>query len=435
MKIRKTIESGCLVLRGEPSEEDIRFTETRSAKQDRREARFWIPSEISAGDLHPDLFGLLSILIYGPFSRRQIEFDWSVTSAFHETVKRSFRRHVGPVDPLLSPRQCPSDGVEALAFSGGVDSVATLMLLPRSTISIFLNRRSPSEYPGGLYSAEAALRSCRDVLNTARKVVVVDTDLEHVRDPVGFPVDWANAAGAVLLADALSLTSISFGMIQESAFSLGRDRYSDLASRSIYSAWAPIFDVVALPISLPSSGLSEVVTSLVSSFFSRDVRAQSCVRGTESIPCGYCFKCFRKSILDAKLSGDVLPAKHFDIAFTSKEVKRRLLEVPIHHENVLAWSLSGLKCDPHPVLEALQEKTHPILQHGRGLRYLEKFYPRGLNYVPAHLREHVHAKIGMFVPDADEGDICDIQNWEISALTEASEYQQGQEVLLQLLSS
>src|SRR5690606_21051487 len=113
---------------------------------------------------------------------------------------------------------------DAIAFSGGVDSVAALAILPQNTIAIFMNRIAKRVGKPGLYRADAALQTCDDVRRSGYDVRVVDTSMELMRDPIGFAVDWTNAVGAVAHADQLDLRSISFGMIAESAFATGHER-------------------------------------------------------------------------------------------------------------------------------------------------------------------------------------------------------------------
>jgi hypothetical protein len=316
-----------------------------------------------------------------------------------------------------------------LAFSGGVDSFAALALLPEKTIPVFCHRTRPADVPKGLYRADAALLACKE-LSTTHDVHVFDTDMEYVRDPVGFSVDWTNAAGAVLLADYYNFNSISFGMVLESAYFIGHPYYSNLNTRSIYSAWAPLFETVGIPISLPTAGLSEVVTSKIVTSKVSEWHPESCVRGSVRKPCMRCFKCFRKTILDARLSDSELPIKHFDIALESREVKRRLLETPIHHENVLSYSISGLKCGKNPILSAIRAKSLPILEYASGLSVLERHYPRSAELVPDFLWHDVAKKISIFAKPYTHADTELIETWETGSLTKLVPYQKAHEELL-----
>ncbi|QTN45226.1 hypothetical protein H7683_19905 [Ectopseudomonas mendocina] len=429
MKVGYFVSGQVVAFCAEPSDEDRAFWEGRKARMGSNRAEFYLPDGLDF-NIHPDAKALIALLVYGPFAAKEIELSWAVSSHFAAVVKQSFKRHISPVDASISPRTLMRDGRDSLAFSGGVDSVAALALLPEETLPIFMNRVLPEGVKKGLYRGDAALRSCETVRNSGREVIVLNNTMEFAREPVGFSVDWTNAAGAVLLSDVFGLRSVAFGMILESAFFIGHSHYSDLGSRSVYKAWAPIFDAVGLPIALPTAGVSEVVTTKIATAVSDKWYAQSCVRGTAETPCGTCFKCFRKKILDAKVSDRVLSSKHFDVAYSSKEVKRRLVEVPIHHENVLAFSIHGLRCDAdHPVLSALREKTQPIHEYGQGLEFVEKFYRRGLFYVPEFLRDCVSKKLSDYAQDASTKETHCVENWEISHLVNLSSYISAQQRL------
>lgn len=423
-----------LILRATPSDQDIAFGADRKAKIAALEVYFALPDGFSKYSIHPDALCLLALLIYGPFAKGEFNTSWGVSRVFSDVVGSFFKRKINNVDDHLHPRSLPDFGREALAFSGGVDSVAALALLPDDTLPIFMKRALPDASKHGLYRPDAALKSCQSLRDSGRDVAIIETTMEFARDPVGFSVDWTNAAGAVLFSDFQNLRSVSFGMVQESAFFLGHSHFSDLQRRSVYSAWAPIFACIGLPISLPAAGLSEVVTSMIARNVNYKWVAQSCVRGSADLPCGRCFKCFRKVLLDAKIRKAKVSAEHFLIVQSSAEVRRRVLEVPIHHENVLAYSLNDLQVESSDIYIALSQKTKPLFEYGRGLRFLEKFNTLGLKYVPTHLCDSVRERIGEHAQDADESDRAIIEGWDIENISRSDAYLSAQARLEAILS-
>ena len=416
MKIFVEFSARLLKFTVELSHEDIEFGLKRKARINRLHAEFVVPPGFKASSIHPDALCLLALIVYGPFSKSVFETSWAVSEDFSDAVLNNLKRRCPTVSKYISPREVSLSGRDALAFSGGADSVAALELLGENALPIFMRRIVPEGERVGLYRADAALLSCETVQKSGTEISIVDTTMEYAREPVGFAVDWTNAAGAILLSDEKNIRSVSFGMVQESAFFIGHSHFSDLRRRSVYSAWAPLFEAVGLPISLPTSGLSEVVTSKIANRVAEKYFSQSCVRGAATEPCGRCFKCFRKKILDARLSGELLPAEHFEIAKNSKEVKRRLLEVPLHHENVLGFSLHGLNTGQSEIFETLVQKTSPIVRYGENLGCLEKFNPRGLEYMPEFMRDAVHKKIAEFADDANADDLRIIEGWGNYAL-------------------
>ncbi len=383
--------------------------------------------------IHPDLLGLASLLAVGPFVKDELVLPFGVSSEFSTLVERGLRKRIGPIDSSLRPRVCPMNHRPALAFSGGVDSCSALSLLPDHVVPVFMLRRKPDDVGESMYRPDAALASCDAVLSSGYDVRVMESSVEYVRDPVGFSVDWTNSLPIIVNADALSVSSVSFGMIMESAFYLGRDRFSDLSGRNIYRSWAPLFECVSVPISLPTSGLSEVLTTKISADIAAAFMPQSCVRGSASNPCMKCFKCFRKIILDSALRKIPVSADHYQIPFESREVRRKLLEVPIHHEIVMAWTLKNSISQSHPVLDALKLKLGPVSEYGNGLSFLKKIYPRSLSYIPESIRESVSYSLLKHSDFATDDEIKAIENWSEDELIKDPRYEAGQDRLCAIL--
>lgn len=407
-----------LVLAFLPDSDDLAKTRNAKGKQARGSVHFELPK--SHSQTHPDLYALACLLLVAPFTANRLELDTPVSQHFADAVASNLRIEVTPVSTHVQPRQAPRTGIDAIAFSGGVDSCAALWLYPKSSVAVFLDRKPVNNAPRSMYRPDAAYRTIRAVRRSGRKVAKVGTSLEFVRDPVGFPVDWSNAAPTVLLADKLNIQSVGFGMVAESAYRLGHVQFSELRSRSIYSSWAPVFEAVGLPISLPTAGLSEVVTSRIAADHLARWAPQSCVRGSASRPCGRCFKCFRKTVLEASLSRSAVPETHFETALESAEVKRKISDVPVHHEGVLAYSLHNMAPNKHPLAETLTRMTTSTMEHGAGLSMLERHYSPAIDYVPSHLRESLLRRIHAVAPPMSSEEEHLLQNWnlEVSAKDE-----------------
>lgn len=414
-------------------EDDISHQERLRARVNLDSIEWQVPESFDIEHFHPDLEAMLGLLVYGPFSKSRIELARGVSREFYEIVSRHLKKELTPVDNSLSPRKQPLNGVDALAFSGGVDSVAAYAVMPPETVAIFMNRTIPPGFKAGLYRPDAALRTCAQVRSSGGNVCIVDTTMEFAREPVGFSVDWTNGAGAILLADIMNIRSVGYGMIAESAFYVGHPYFSHLAARSVYSNWAPIFSTVGVPINLPTCGVSEVVTAKIAKANSAKWIAQSCIRGTANEPCMKCFKCFRKTILDAKVQKIELHSEHFSTAYKSKEIKRRLLEIPIHHENVLAYSVNGIVCDDHAILRAIRQKVQAVYEYSEGVCFAESVYQGYTEYVPNFLRGYVDSELSKYARPMTEKQNAIFEGWNTQDLLDAETSISGHEQLAKLL--
>lgn len=406
---------------GEPDDADYFYVSNRKGKIGLNSAYFELPFCANENKIHPDLIAIVALLCFRPFTSIQIYMQGGVSKKFADCVLDNMKITIGPVDYNIIPRIFPENGFEGVAFSGGSDSVAALYLSPLKSKAFFLNRSSDNFISKSLYKNDAAIYSCDKVSQSGVDVIKVNSSLEFLREPVGFPVDWSNAAPALLCADYYSLRSVAFGLVLESAYFLGHSHYSDLRKRAIYSNWAPIFSTVSTPMSLPTAGLSEVITSKIATKIVPNWSAQSCVRGEIGKPCMNCFKCFRKHLLDFEISGLDVNDDHFDIPKKSKEVARRLLECPIHHENVLAYSMRNIKSN-HSVALALKDKTNKILEKFNNLDVLLYFYSPADSLIPLHIRDVVVERINSVTRSMTVCEIDIVKSWDIDFLLSDSNY-------------
>lgn len=414
-----------------PDARDIEFLKTK--RYNIEPAEIFIELLPQFKDTHNDLLALVILLQVIPFSAKEITLDFTVSAHFANTVKEYFKRAVGPVDSELPSRAAGEK--HALAFSGGADSCAALSLMPKDTISVFLSRVSP-EGRKDLYKPEAAVASCEAVRQTGREVYMVKTNLEHGRSPVGFPCDYANASPAVIHADTFGLRSINFGMILESAGRIGDVKFVELYKRSQPFAWVSLFKAAGINLSLPTSGLSEILTAKIAC--SDEVRSwlpQSCVRGDQNKPCMNCYKCFRKQLMEAAVTGNPVRPNHFQMVLSSKEVRKKLEQVPIHHEIGMAYSIENMPPVEDEIFDVLRKRLAPVASYGDNLGFLNCYYHPMLDYVDEDLRGFLHQRINEFAPDMTKEQVEFVKNWDGKALSETPQYQEALEQQLKIVGN
>lgn len=421
-----------LLLHFAPNKDDENFYAERKAKLNQTSIYFKLPNDVDISNIHPDLILLTTLLAIKPFTHKTLEININPSQLMVDACKIHLSLNIVCSKPLSSQRKKPKDGNPGLAFSGGSDSIAALSIMPKNTVCIFLQRSSKGAVKS-LYKDDAAIHSCKLVRKSGYSVEAIQTSLEYVRNPVGFPLDWSNSTPIILLSDHFKINSINFGMVLESSYGIGHTKYSDLRNRNIYKNWSPLFDVANIPISLPTAGLSEVITQKIACTTAKNWDAQSCVRGAVNLPCMKCFKCFRKVLLDSEVGSAKLQANHFQIAKNSKEVARRLLERPIHHENVLAYSLRNTKTND-PIGKILIEKIASLLKLNNNLNILEKFYSPAANLIDPSIREFVLSKISEVSQSTNFKEIDEIESWDTSYIIKLEDYESAQKSLFSLIS-
>lgn len=233
----------------------------------------------SPNDIHPDLIGVAAILLCNPFVGESLELPLPVSEGFIQKIRPIISKYriEAQIDSDLSSLEIEEGLRPALAFSGGADSSAALAVMPRNTIPIFLNRPLRE---GTQYNSEAPLAVCQRLRECGYGTIVIDSDLEYIRDPVGFPTDLAHSIPAILLSRSIGINSISFGTVMESGYGIGHEHFVDYQNRAHWRFFNALFDSVGIELSFPTLGISEVGTAIICNSSPIAALGQSCIRGS-----------------------------------------------------------------------------------------------------------------------------------------------------------
>ncbi|GGA66827.1 hypothetical protein GCM10011521_01180 [Arenimonas soli] len=379
----------------------------------RQEAFVRCPNGDGFGSPHPDLLALAALLVFRPWIGKTVDFpDLALSTEFIEAVKQGQRLTArGDVRAGSSPpRRKPDNGRPGLAFSGGVDSVAALEVLPAETALFFMSRVAPTEeFSAWVFSKDGPHRALDALRAEGRTVYSIETDLEFVRSPPGVPLDWSNGVPMVLMADRESLDAVTWGLILESAYRIGRADFQDWGERPGFTRWALLFASVGLDMFHPVAGLSEIITSKLVMSSPHGTMAQSCVRGPGGAECGECPKCFRKMLLSSAL-GD----RGFDFStmarfWRSKRVLRTVTVYPIKHQNVLAYSLLRHDFEDAGLL-AIQRM---ILASHPSFDLYQRHYAPALELVPEKYRTGVAERIGAYAAPMSAREEIELRAWSM----------------------
>ncbi|MFM9281220.1 DUF6395 domain-containing protein [Paenibacillus jiagnxiensis] len=389
-----------------------------------------MPPDWDIDKVHPDVIALASILIIYPFAGSRIELPHGVSQSFHDLFKRTTKKEILPVDPNLTPRKAPHHSVPALAFSGGIDSTAALLLLPGDSCVIFLERITPL-HQKTIYNKEAALLACNTLHKEGRNVYIIKSNLEYVREPVGFPVDIANAVPGLLLSDYVGLDSVAWGTVMDSTYQVSHLKFADYSQRLHFIRWGKLFELVGMPFNQVTGGICEVGTSIIVKNSSYRTIARSCMRGTAKMPCGTCWKCFRKGLLDRVLDGSTPSHTEFDRFFSLPHIKRTLNMFPIHSENIITYITAHYDGD-HPIMNKLKKRT-------RGdtlpVKWMEKWYQPSIRLLPEKYRRSVEKQITKRLDVMNSEDERQAESWDLETYRATDEFQQYSAELRMALDS
>lgn len=381
----------------------------------------WLPDEVRVSRPHPDLEALALVLVCRPFVERDLAFPAPVSSTFAHALAHRCGFEVTTVDDVLEVREPPDDGVPGLAFSGGVDSIAALTVLPPDTHAYFLARRVPEGAPKHHLDPAAGRAASEGIAALGRAVRVVDSDLEYVRERAGYPEHYANGVPLVLAADHDRLRSVSWGTVAESAFDFGRTRFVPYLDRPYNRRWTDLFAAAGLPILNPVMGVTEVGTSRITLGSPYGHLAQSCVRGPLGAPCMACIKCFRKRLLDAGHTGTWPDDRELDELLSHYSVRQYLATTPLKHPLGLAWWVARYP-GRHPVLRLLAQRLE--VDGDDDLSFAERWYRPVIDHWPAEAAGPVAAALDERLERMSDEEAQRLEAWDVTE-RERGEYGQG----------
>lgn len=386
MEVQFSVTGRTLHLHLTPDEEDLAREGNQCIAKTTAEVE--LTQACAVTDLHPDHLALIAILVSHPFVATELDVGVPVSERFRQglaAIRRysiSFER--GEVTPYVAgPGSRPG-----LAFSGGVDSAAALLLMPDSTVPVFLDRPA-RKLRRSLYNKSAAYACLDQVEGLGWTVVRSSSDLEYLRSPIGFPTDMATAVPLIANASFLNLDSTAYGTIMESAYRVGHRTARQYMTSAHHRLWSPAFAGAGLPLNLPVAGLSEVMTTKIVMQSELHSTARSCIRGSFPNTCGNCWKCFRKNMVEHR---------HDDVPVTNdamqkwmrvREVRSKLAAHPISHENVLAWALQGENIEPGVRDDLLARMEGSI----RDMRPFERWLSGSVDAIHQPYREETVARI------------------------------------------
>ena len=353
-----------------------------------------LPNEFDVEQIHPDHLALITILVAHPFVGTVLNLPFLVSERFANATTIFSSYTVAHKGITGNAYLAPDNAVPGLAFSGGADSTACLLIMPKTTVSVFMDR--PLHKKVSLYNKTAAYATIKHAEKKGFEMHNISCDVEYLRQPLGFPTDLVPCLPLLAIAKQKSIDSIAFGTVMESAYRIGHKNARNYSQSSHYRIWGRLFGAAGVPLFLPVAGISEVGTSMIVRQSSFQAYTRSCIRGKWPNACENCWKCFRKNMLEERFSKGHVSEKYLAKGLGIKEVKLKLDKWPISHENVLAWALQGSEGEyANPLVRRLEGKN-------RDLSYLESFYPHSIDLIPEKYQEETRERISSFLSQMDE---------------------------------
>ena len=260
-----------------------------------------------------------------------------------------------------------------LAYSGGVDSTAAMLLLPDDTILAYHQRNFDSMLSHSL--PITTFEAIHQRMN--RDVICIPSNHERIRTyhgkPNGFSDAHASGVHLILLADHLDLGGIAFGTPIDNTWLKKGSFYRDFSTDPYWLKSRAMFAKAGLAYVLPINHISEAGALEVCRQSELADVVNSCLRGVGERWCGRCWKCFHKN---GPLGRDFDPK--------APEITTFLNTKPLRTAQHALWALQVQQ------LEHLAPHLGVYLQSD--LSWWAEAYPPGLSLIDEPWRATVEAR-------------------------------------------
>lgn len=352
--------------------------------------------------VHPDILGLLCLVIFYPFIGQRVLFPTPVSPRLEYAFRnqhfaRQFR--FDNVDHSIKRYRGTRMG---LSFGGGIDSTAVRILFPEAFIiheaHIKQNRLVPS------YSSSVVHE-----LGPQQGRVVV-TNQRYVSPPGGWH-GWPCAlATTLLMATDLDLGIALTGTIIGSTLLLDGTRYwnrfKDIETHGpTGNYWQSAFNEVGLPMFSPVAGTSEYMTMKLSMPAILDGEVVWCQK-VKGGACHRCPKCFRRDLIRAVI--DQAHNPEWSVYCHSQMYKHLELR-PLPMSHIISYARDRIE-PPLPT---------PLRSRLESLPSIESDWPlkvdtRTFRFCDGTWREPIRQRVLSHISPMDSYHVSEMQTWDVS---------------------
>jgi hypothetical protein len=289
----------------------------------------------------------------------------------------------------------------SLAFSGGVDSTACMLLMASDTVLCYHER---SGFNSQLSHANAH-HFIEQLNKDGRPVMTIKSNHEQVRidrgKGPGFSTDLAAAVHNILLADYLELGSIAMGMPLENAYLFHGHTGRDFIESHFWKSHSKLLANAGLDLVYPTAGVSEVLNQKLVENSKYEHFAESCLRSTKrGEVCGICWKCFRKN----SMKGQVVEIKGEIAIFLEKRPLKQAISTLYAIQRLPQKQLQQIKSQ-HPDLERLLNQDYSLI---------ERYMPNALEILPEPHKNIVKTRLDELCEEMTKEEISILINMNLA---------------------
>lgn len=356
-------------------------------------------------DIHPDVLGLLCMIVFFPFIKSEVEFPKPVSERlvqafslpiFKSRKELNFRNVSSDVEPYSGDRI-------ALSFGGGIDSSGVRAMFPEAFLVHEVSLLNGQVRPD--HTHEVVTRLGPD------KGKLVTTNCRYMTQEGGWHTWPCSTSTSLLLATDMGFGIILIGSVLGSTFLHSGVKYFDrLAAREFHgytgNFWQSAFGAIGLPLFSPVGGVSGLQTLNQSRQLIEAGDVTFCQRDNGN-NCLKCPKCFRRDAIRAFLFEDYVP--NWD-AYSNEEVVAHLIERPLYFGHIYS-AINSLTPRRLPTWVRIRLKDVAPIESD----WLMRSYPAALEFCPPQWRQMFSDRIDSFMDRMTSDDIAQMKAWSQEA--------------------
>lgn len=355
-------------------------------------------------DIHPDVLGLLCMVIFYPFIGESVEFPKPVSHRLYDAFntpcflsRKTIKfRNLSPDVPLY-------EGTEkmALSFGGGIDSSAVRAMFPEAYIVHEAHTKGGIEVKS--HSAEVVRSFGKE------KGMVVTTNARYLNKPGGWATWPCSTCTSLLLATDMGFGIILTGSILGSSFLWNGSRYWDrLAARKIHGLsgnyWQSTFEAIGLPMFSPVTGVSEFQTMTLSLPYLNCNEVVYC-QESDGHPCFKCTKCFRRDVIRSFVSNDY--QSNWE-PYNTEFIKQFLQKRPLYFGHIFSTATSiSPERFPKWVVDAVSDGVQSIQKD-----WAMRCYTKSFDLCDVLWSKLIQDRVAEFVEPMTPEDVAEMQSWD-----------------------
>ena len=354
--------------------------------------------DYEATNIHPDLLGLLCLIIFYPFVGERVVFPMPVSPRLEEAFRNPYFTRKFRFDNVDSSVEMYSGSKMALSFGGGIDSSAVRVLFPEAYVVHEAHWRDGRLVPSDTH------RVVHDM--GANRGRVVKTNQRYVSRPGGWH-GWPCAFATTLLM----ATDHDFGIILMGAtlggtlLKGGTGYWDRFGARDWHGVtgnfWQSAFGAVGIPAFSPVCGASAFLTMTLSLDLVRAGEVFYCTE-RDGAACLICPKCLRRDIVRAVVDPEHGPKW---AQYDREAIHSFLDRDPLSHGHIFSFAsrkLDGLPCFIRSRIQDLRQ-----IESGWPLRV----HPGAFDFCDDRWRPMIRDRVLEHLDPMQADDIAELETW------------------------